>query len=175
MTTIYVRDQLPTKSLKAGLTPYEGWFEKLASYENLRVWGCIAYAQVPQEKLKKLDKTACKCIFIGYTMTATQYRLYDPERKVVFTARDVVFEESKSYYPTDIENGRVPQRYYAPEFQRWEEKVAWGDEFDEEEADAELGRVSRVKEKEKNKAVRVEEPEEEQLVDLARFDEGENV
>jgi len=108
-------------------------------------------------------------------MTATQYRLYDPEKKVVFNARDVVFEESKSYYPTDIENGGVPQRYHAPEVQPWEEKVAWGDEFDEEEADAELPRVSRVKEKEKKRAVRVEEPEEEQLVDLAGFDEGENV
>jgi len=175
MTAIYVRNRLPTKSLKSGLTPYEGWFGKPASYENLRVWGCVAYAQVPQEKRKKLDKTARKCIFIGYTMTATQYRLYDPEKKVVFTARDVVFEESKSYYPTDTENGGVRQRYYAPEVQPWEEKVAWGDEFDEEEADAELPRVSRVKEKEKKRAVRVEEPEEEQLVDLAGFDEGENV
>jgi len=50
-------------------------------------------------------------------MTATQYCLYDPEKKVVFTARNVVFEESKSYYPTDIENGGVLQRYYAPEAQ----------------------------------------------------------
>jgi len=172
---IYVRNRLPTKSLKSGLTPYEGWFGKPASYENLLVWGCVAYTQVLQEKRKKLDKTARKCIFLGYTITATQYRVYDPEKKVVFTAREVVFEESKSYYPTDIENGRVPQRYYALEVQPWEEKVAWGDEFDEEEADVESPRVGRVKEKEKKKAVRVEEPKEEQLVDLARFDEGENV
>jgi len=175
MTAIYVRNRLPTKSLRSGLTPYEGWFGKPASYENLRVWGCVIYAQVPQEKRKKLDKTACKCIFIIYTMTATQYRLYAPEKGVVFTAHDVVFEESKSYYPTDIENRGVPQRYYAPEVQPWEEKVAWGDEFDEEEADGELPRVLRVKEKEKKKAVRVEEQEEEQLVDLAGFDKGKNV
>jgi len=101
MTAIYVRNRLPTKSLKSGLTPSEGWFGKPASYENLPVWGCVAYAQVPQKKRKKLDKTACRCIFIGYTMTATQYHLYDPEKKVVFTARDVVFEVSKYYYPTD--------------------------------------------------------------------------
>jgi len=107
-------------------------------------------------------------------MTVTQYCLYDLEKNVGFTARNVIFEESKSYYPTDIENWGVPQRYYTPEVQPWEEKVACGDEFDEEEANAELPRVSRVKEKEKKKAVRVEEQEEEQLVDLAGFDEGEN-
>jgi len=175
MPAIYVRNWLPTKSLKSGLTPYEGWFGKPASYVNLWVWGCVAYAQVPQEKQKKLDKTVRKCIFIGYTMTATQYRLYNPDKKVVFTAHDVVFEESKSYDPTDIENGGVPQRYYPPEVLSWEEKVAWGDEFDEEEADADSHRVSRVKKKEKKKIVRVEEPKEEQLVNLAGFDEGENV
>ena len=64
---------------------------KPASYENLEVWGCVAYAQVPHEKRKKLDKTARKFIFIGYRMTATQYRLYDLEKKLVFTTRDVIF------------------------------------------------------------------------------------
>jgi len=61
------------------------------------------------------------------------------------------------------------------EVQPWEEKVVWGDGFDEEETDAESPRVSRVRDKEKKKAIRVEEPEEEQLVDLAKFDEGENI
>ena len=115
MTAIYIRNRLPTKSLKSSKTPYEVWFGKRASYENLRVWGYVAYAQVPQEKRKKLDKTARKCMYIGYTYTPNHYRLYDPEKKVVFTARDIIFEESKSYYPTDVRNGEVPQRYYTPE------------------------------------------------------------
>ena len=144
MTAIYVRNQLPTKSLKSSKTPYKGWFGKKASYENLRVWGCVAYTQVPQEKRKKLDKTARKCMFIGYTHTSNHYRLYDPEKKVVFTARDVIFEESKSYYLIEVKNGEVPQRYYAPEIQPWEEKVAWGDEFDEKETDVGLLRASIV-------------------------------
>jgi len=37
ITAIYGRNRLPTKSLKSGLTPYEAWFGKPASYENLRV------------------------------------------------------------------------------------------------------------------------------------------
>ena len=44
ITAIYVRNRLPTKSLKSGLTPYQGWFGKPASYGNLCVWGCVAYA-----------------------------------------------------------------------------------------------------------------------------------
>jgi len=157
MTAIYIRKRLPMKSLKSGLTPYEGWFGKPAGYGNLLVCGFVANAQVRREKQKKLDKAADKCIFIGYRMTATQYRLYDPEKKAVFTAHDVVFEESKSGCPTDIENSGDPQRNYSPKVHPWEEKVAWGDRFDEQEANAQSPRVSRVKEKEKKKAVGVEE------------------
>ena len=77
MTAISVHNRLPTCAIQAGFTPYELWYGKKSTYKHLRVWGCIAYAQVSKERRKKIDKTAKKCIFIGYTDTTTQYRLYD--------------------------------------------------------------------------------------------------
>jgi len=79
----------------------------------------------------KLDKTALKCMFVGYTNTAKQYRLYDPVHKKFLISRDVVFEESISYYPSeDLEQAPEPH-YYTPVIQPWEEHLAWSDEFDE--------------------------------------------
>jgi len=74
-----------------------------------------------------MDKTARKCIFIGYTDTMTQYRLYDPVGKRFVISHDVIFEEYTSYYNTTDTVGQESQRYYAPEVQPWEEQLAWGD------------------------------------------------
>ena len=133
MTAIYVRNRIPTKGLANGQTPYEMWFGRKPSYENLRVWGCLAYVRIPKETRKKLDKMAQKCMFVGYTNTANQYRFYCPEKKKFLVSRDVVFQESTSYYPLeDFEKAQGPC-YYAPTIQPWEEHLAWRDEFDEEE------------------------------------------
>ena len=37
-------------------------------------------------------------IFIGYTLSTKQYRLYDPKLKKLITARDVVFHEDSPFY-----------------------------------------------------------------------------
>ena len=47
---------------------------------------------------------------------------------------NVIFQESTSYYNTSDTVGQESQRYYAPEVQPWEAQLAWGNEFDEEEA-----------------------------------------
>ena len=43
-------------------TPMEMWSGHPANYENLRIFGCIAYAHVKQ---RKLEPRAKKCIFFG--------------------------------------------------------------------------------------------------------------
>jgi len=65
MTAIYVRNRLPTRVIQPGFTLYELWHGRKPIYQHLRVWGCVAYAQVPKETRKKMDKVARKCMFIG--------------------------------------------------------------------------------------------------------------
>jgi len=117
MTAIYVRNRLPTRAIQTGFTPYELWHGRKPIYEHLRVWGCVAYAQVPKETRKKMAKAARKCIFIRYTDTTTQYRLYHPIGKRFVISHDVIFEEYTSYYNTSDMVGQESRRYYAPEIQ----------------------------------------------------------
>jgi len=144
MTAVYVRNRLPTLAIQTGFTPYELWHGRKPIYKHLRVWGCVAYVQVPKETRKKMDKATRKCIFIGYTHTTTQYRLYDPIGKCFVISHNVIFAESTSYYITSDTVGQESRRYYALEIQPWEEQLAWGDEFDEEEAPGEKAPERRV-------------------------------
>jgi len=78
MTVIYVHNRLPTSTIQTGFTPYELWHGRKLIYEQLWIWDCVAYAQVPKDTRKKMDKAARKCSFIGYMDTTGQYSLNDP-------------------------------------------------------------------------------------------------
>nr|GEW42609.1 serine/threonine-protein kinase HT1-like [Tanacetum cinerariifolium] len=51
---IYILNNIPTKALE-DITPYEAIKQRKPNLENLRVFGCIAYAKVPSQHLTKLD------------------------------------------------------------------------------------------------------------------------
>jgi len=148
MTAIYVHNWLPTRAIPTGFTRYELRHRRKPIYEHLRVWGCVAYAQVPKETRKKMDRAVQKCIFIGYTDTTRQYRLYDPFGKGFVISHDLIFEESTSYYNTSDTVRQESRPYYAPEIQPREKQLAWGDEFDEEEAPADKAPEKRVRKEE---------------------------
>ena len=148
MTAIYVRNRFPTRAIQTGFTLYALWHGRKLIYEHLRVWGCVAYAQVPKGTRKRMDKAARKCIFIAYTDTTTQYRLYNLIGKRFGISHDIIFTESTSYYNTSDMVGQESRRYYLLEIQPLEEQLAWGHEFDEEEAPGERAPVRRVREEE---------------------------
>nr|GEU74772.1 zinc finger, CCHC-type [Tanacetum cinerariifolium] len=51
---IYIQNSVPTKALE-DITPYEAIKRRKPNLENLRVFGCIAYAKVPSQHSTKLD------------------------------------------------------------------------------------------------------------------------
>ncbi|GKC09196.1 zinc finger, CCHC-type containing protein [Tanacetum coccineum] len=51
---IYILNSVPTKALE-DITPYEAIKRRKPNLEKLRVFGCIAYAKVPSQRLTKLD------------------------------------------------------------------------------------------------------------------------
>ena len=76
------------------ITPKEAWSERKPNVKNFKVFGCEAYAHVPNEiREKKFDRKSIKCIFVGYDDQRKGYRLYDPSVEDVFTSRDVKFNE----------------------------------------------------------------------------------
>ncbi|MCO5593116.1 hypothetical protein L7F22_047122 [Adiantum nelumboides] len=75
------------------MTPYGAWHDRKPSIEHMRVFGCLAYALVPQTQRRKLDDKAVKCIFVGYSAESKGYRLYHPQTKRILLSQDVVFVE----------------------------------------------------------------------------------
>ena len=91
----HVLNRCPTKVLKT-ITPFEVWHDRKPSVDYMRVFGCLAYAHVPQQLRGKLDDKAIKCIFVGYSARSKGYRLFNPVLQKVFESQDVIFVEDST-------------------------------------------------------------------------------
>jgi len=56
----------------------------------------MTYSYIPEEKRTKLEPTAEKGIFVGYSETSKAYRIYIPALRKTVLRRDVRFEEEKA-------------------------------------------------------------------------------
>ncbi|KAF8378886.1 hypothetical protein HHK36_030235 [Tetracentron sinense] len=92
----FLHIRCPTKSVK-NKTPQEAWSGYKPSVSHLKIFGYIAYAQVPEAKRKKLDDRSEKCIFIGYSEESKAYKLYNPLTNKVVVSRDVIFSEEETW------------------------------------------------------------------------------
>ncbi len=59
-----------------------------------KVFGCGAYAHIPDSQRKKLDKKAKKYRFVGYPINSKGYRLLNEETRNIVCRRDVIFNEA---------------------------------------------------------------------------------
>jgi hypothetical protein len=66
-TAIYIMNRTPT-AVVHGMTPEEKFTGKKPDVSHLRMFGCITYVHVLDEKRSKLDQKAEKCIFIGNSL-----------------------------------------------------------------------------------------------------------
>ena len=88
----YLRNRLPTRALD-NKTPYETWFGRKPDLRHLRVFGCKAYAHIPDELTKELEEKSRRCLYIGVPGGTKGFRLYDLDRVVVFNSIHVRFDE----------------------------------------------------------------------------------
>jgi len=88
----YIRNRLPVCPLN--VSPYEKWYGKKPNVNHVRVFGCVAYALKPGVYRTKMDVKSEKMRFIGYSLNAKGYRLYDEKRNQVVVRRDVIFNEA---------------------------------------------------------------------------------
>jgi hypothetical protein len=94
-TAVYIMNRTPTAAIH-GMTPEEKFTGKKPDVSHFKVFGCIAYVHVPDEKRSKLDPKTEKCIFIGYSLKQKGYRCFNPSIRKLQVNRDVVFDEMVS-------------------------------------------------------------------------------
>ena len=47
------------------MTPEEAWRGRKPTVDHFRIFGCVAYAHIPDQKRSKLDDKGEKCIFLS--------------------------------------------------------------------------------------------------------------
>jgi hypothetical protein len=70
------------------------WYGHIPLVRHIRVFVPTFYALITEEKRSKLDGRIQTCIFLGYSNTTKEYRLYDETNKKFILSRDVIFLES---------------------------------------------------------------------------------
>jgi hypothetical protein len=88
----YIRNRC-ISSVLDGKSAFEVVEGKEPDLENLRVFGCVCYAHVPDEKRKKLDVKSEKCVFLGLSNVSKACIVENVSTKRIFTSRDVKFCE----------------------------------------------------------------------------------
>jgi hypothetical protein len=82
----------------------------------LRIFGCPVYIHVPKEKIKKLEPSGKKGIFIEYSESSKAYIIYVPSQQKVGINRDVTFDENIAFrksieYSMDLNNEEEPSTF----------------------------------------------------------------
>ena len=72
-TAANVKNRTPTTAIGEARTPYECWYNREPKLDHLKVFGCIAYAHIPNALRQKLDKKARKLQFVGYCKESKGY------------------------------------------------------------------------------------------------------
>ena len=96
MTATHVLNRVLNRGMK-NVTPYELWFGRKPDVSHLRTFGCVAYGFIPETQRKKWDAKAEERIFVGYSLTQKNYRLWDHDTNSVKEYKHVKFDEDKDY------------------------------------------------------------------------------
>ncbi|KAL4387294.1 hypothetical protein GQ457_09G013590 [Hibiscus cannabinus] len=90
---IHVLNRSPTFTVQ-NQTPEEAWSKYKPCDDRFKIFGCIAYAHVPDSKRGKLYDKGEKCIFLGVCEQSKVYKLYNAITKKIVISRVVVFNET---------------------------------------------------------------------------------
>ena len=87
--------------------PYESWTSEKTDASHFKVFGCVAYAHILEEKWKNIYERSVKYIFIGYSEKYKAYRLYNHVTKNFIISKDVKFQGDK-WWDDKIVGSYVP-------------------------------------------------------------------
>ncbi|KAF7135561.1 hypothetical protein RHSIM_Rhsim08G0049500 [Rhododendron simsii] len=107
----HVLNRSPTLAVQ-NMTPEEAWSGRRPAVDHFRIFGCVAYAHIPDQKRKKLDDKGEKCIFLGVSDQSKAYKLYNPITKKILISRDVIFDEAQTWpWNTNVVGEQIPTSF----------------------------------------------------------------
>uniref|UniRef100_A0A803P5H5 Integrase catalytic domain-containing protein n=1 Tax=Cannabis sativa TaxID=3483 RepID=A0A803P5H5_CANSA len=90
--TAYLINRTPTPNLK-NKSPYDVLHSKPPAYDNLKAFGCLAYASTLNHYRSKFSPRSIPCVFLGNPIGMKAYKLLDLNTNKIFNSRDVYFYE----------------------------------------------------------------------------------
>ncbi|GKV36625.1 hypothetical protein SLEP1_g44733 [Rubroshorea leprosula] len=104
--SIHILNRSPTFAIQ-NMTLEEAWSGRKPGVDHFKIFGCIAYAHILDEKRKKLDDKGEKSIFLGVSNNSKAYKRYNPNTKKIIVSRDVIFDEGKFW---EWDEGKAEQK-----------------------------------------------------------------
>lgn len=95
-TAVYVLNRCPTKAMK-DMTPIEAWSGHKPTVNHFRVFGCLCYIHVPEQKRHKLEEKSEKGIFLGYSSQSKGFQIFNLETQQLVTSKDVQFDKHSTW------------------------------------------------------------------------------
>ncbi|WVZ80637.1 hypothetical protein U9M48_028096 [Paspalum notatum var. saurae] len=96
----------PFSALRGGI-PLEHLCGKAPDYSNLHLFGCVCYVLLAPRERTKLTAQSVECVFLRYSAEHKGYRCWDPVDRHMRISRDVVFDESRPFYPRPSSNASL--------------------------------------------------------------------
>ena len=72
---------------------YEVWTGNPVDFNNLRIFGCLAFVHISNDERSKLVPKSKKCVFVGYSKGVKGFKFWDPISKKMVINKDAVFDE----------------------------------------------------------------------------------
>lgn len=92
LTAVYIINRIPTIALQNKI-PYEVLLESPVDYEEIKVFGCLAFSANTATKGDKFQPRGIPCVFLGYPPLKKGFRLLSLITNEMFVSRDVKFNE----------------------------------------------------------------------------------